>query len=226
MGTARWLLGDLVSHTTWRDWPDPDRRPSVTSVGAASRLGQVTQLPAVRREGRREGRGRPEGRTPRSLSTGTRLGDLAPLSSAGPHPGQARRGTHLTEPRRLPFSFSWLRLGRCTPVGHSGHRSEATSRHLQRHRCPRRPLPVAALRPSRIAPVCGQVQAKMQGRAGRGTEGVPESTRPHRRPPDPRSRLPEPGSCLQPLPWTPGTPRAQKPFSQHHCLTQSPGKGI
>lgn len=39
LGTARWVLGDLVSHTTWGDWPEPDHRAEVTLSGCCQQPG-------------------------------------------------------------------------------------------------------------------------------------------------------------------------------------------
>lgn len=125
LGTARWVLGDLVSHTTWCDWPDPDHRPSVTLSGCCQLAG-AGDGSCMQSGGKgcvRAMAGRPAGRpgvSQRGPAPETSHSLRPPLSSAGPHPEQARKGTHLTEPRRLPFSFSWLRLGRCTPVSHRG----------------------------------------------------------------------------------------------------------
>lgn len=57
-------------------------------------------------------------------------------------PGQGRtpEGAHLREPRQLPFSFSWLRLGRCTPVGPQGGL-------LSLRPCPRPPFQPTPLHP-------------------------------------------------------------------------------
>lgn len=132
LGTARWVLGDLVSHTAWGDWPEPDHRPGVTLSGCSQPPG-AGDGSCAQSGGKGRARtvagwtaGRP-GASPQDPPRRPR----GP-SSAGPHRGRSGhalparwpdvpgRGAHLTEPRRLPFIFSWLRPGRCAPVGHRG----------------------------------------------------------------------------------------------------------
>lgn len=111
-GTPQWVLGDPVGRTAWGDRPDADRGPWVACVALSRCLrptgGSVTRAtcPGIRLAGWARGPGGGDGRSPGSLFVGT---------LPAPRP---ERGTHLTEPRQLPFSFSWLSLGRCFPVGH------------------------------------------------------------------------------------------------------------
>lgn len=84
------------------------------SAGASNKLGvgDACHMSQSGAGGRALGPGHRDSRTP----GGSRWGP--PLRR---DPGA---GTHLTEPRQLPFSFSWLRLGRCTPGGQRRERSE------------------------------------------------------------------------------------------------------
>lgn len=177
LGTARWVLGDLVSHTAWGDWPEPDHRPGVTLSGCsqppgagdgscaqsggkgrvrtvagwtAGRPGASPQDPPRRPRGPQLCRtppGQVGTRPPRPVAR-------CPREGRSPHGAQAA-AVHL----------QLAEAGQVCPCGPQGAGSEATPRRLQRHRRPRPPLPVAALRPSGTAPVCGRFRRSTRGRA-------------------------------------------------------------
>lgn len=180
-------MGSIFRHPVVGPW-----RPGVTglklttgsewgvslSAGASKTLGpgDTCHMSPSEAGGRALGPGHRGSRTP----GGSRWGP--PLRR------DPRAGTHLTEPRQLPFSFSWLRLGRCTPGGQRRERSETkpypslTSLHPPETSVPLGPSSMAALSPGgNLAAVCltrGRGHLSRRARLeGQEAPGLQESTR-------------------------------------------------